>query len=1089
MQRGDAPRGGAVELHRGPRATEAALLAAVVPLAAEARAAKGDPARLRALLAAPIRVVVPSRSLREHVAARLARALGGAGVGLVVQTLRGLAYDVLLRARAPVRGGDSLFPILVRRQAAREPALRRALHELHDGYGVVAGSVGDLLDAGLEAHHVEALLEWLGSRAPGALGERAQALVRVAAATLTELGALGLEHRSGLFRRAETLLAEAPALLPSRALLVHGYADATGVQADLLERLRSLGARILVDQPESPVAPGELDAGAAFTDRLLARLGGPPRAGGHAPEASIALFRAPGAQAEVREVAERIARHVHEEGAAPESIGVVARDLAEYGAAVRTHFARLGVPFSGGPGRAAVEGPEAWPARALEVLLREREGTHCDRWLDAGDWLSPLRSRDLRLALHALGVGRLKDVASLEPSAILGDRDHYLLPVRRGLAPAGGAEEAEREETGPAAGDLRGCGAPRRGLARGVLEDAVGRARRLVESLRAWPELDRLDRHLERLRGLTDELGWKAGTAGRAEWLAELRRVEEEVGPERELERGELALLVERATRLVGAEPLGGAGAGVAVLEVTEARGRSFEHLYVLGLNRDRFPRAIVDDPLLPDALRIGLLELLPDLPVKRRGFDEERYLFAQLCAASPRVTLSWQEVSDDGKERAPSPLVVRLLLARGAADPPLVPPVLSPRRSGPAPAHELAVRAGLAGAASAHRGLLAAAWGETRHALGLGSEAPEPTALAAARAAVLGELDPSGPGRRALGPYFGFLGSLPLEDDPPAVTRLEALARCPWQAFLERVLRLEPLPDARVELPSLDARAIGNALHRVLERIVAEAGAPIGGALEPDAPTFTVPWPAPPALEAFIEEAASAVLREEGVALRGMARVLAARVRPLLEAIRRADWPGGVREGVLGGELRGAAELAGASGGVRLVAFRADRADREKDALLITDYKSGKPPEGASEAARRAARGELLQAAAYARARAPGGAVGRYLYAKAGGAPAVAALADASDPALGAAFERAAGALLDLAGARVFFPRLIDAGRVPRRCREWCQVSEACRQHDTDARHRLGDWAEEARRAPARALSPAERAARDVWWLGRDEA
>ena len=38
------------------------------------------------------------------------------------------------------------------------------------------------------------------------------------------------------------------------------------------------------------------------------------------------------------------------------------------------------------------------------------------------------------------------------------------------------------------------------------------------------------------------------------------------------------------------------------------------------------------------------------------------------MLSASPRVTLSWQAVTDDGKERTPSPLVERLRLADPAA-------------------------------------------------------------------------------------------------------------------------------------------------------------------------------------------------------------------------------------------------------------------------------------------------------------------------------------------------------------------------------------------------------------------------------------
>ena len=41
---------------------------------------------------------------------------------------------------------------------------------------------------------------------------------------------------------------------------------------------------------------------------------------------------------------------------------------------------------------------------------------------------------------------------------------------------------------------------------------------------------------------------------------------------------------------------------------------------------------------------------VLPDVPIKKRGEDEERYLFAQLLAAAPNVTVSWTECDDDGK-------------------------------------------------------------------------------------------------------------------------------------------------------------------------------------------------------------------------------------------------------------------------------------------------------------------------------------------------------------------------------------------------------------------------------------------------------
>jgi hypothetical protein len=329
-------------------------------------------------------------------------------------------------------------------------------------------------------------------------------------------------------------------------------------------------------------------------------------------------------------------------------------------------------------------------------------------------------------------------------------------------------------------------------------------------------------------------------------------------------------------------------------------------------------------------------------------------------------------------------------------------------------------------------------------------------------------------------------------------VTRLEAVARCPWQAFLQRVLRLEPLPDARVALPSLGLHVIGNVLHGVLERIVAAAGAPAGAPLDPAGPVHDVPWPPPAELGALLEAEARRAVREEGIALPGLARVLAARVAPYLEEVRRLDWPEGVRRGVLGAELVGAARLVDDTGRARSVPFRADRADRGARALELTDYKSGKPahegvkgePKRLEKLVAKVGPGEWLQAAAYAHAALPGGAVGRYLFANPatpGGAGPQAVSQDA--PGVAGAFASSVRALLRLADARAFIPRLLDAGQVPIRCREWCEVSEACSQHDTASRHRLADWSDDARAQDTARLSDAERAALGVWWLGREEA
>jgi RecB family exonuclease len=499
------------------------------------------------------------------------------------------------------------------------------------------------------------------------------------------------------------------------------------------------------------------------------------------------------------------------------------------------------------------------------------------------------------------------------------------------------------------------------------------------------------------------------------------------------------------------------------VLSVVESRARTFEHLFVLGLNRDRFPRPIVDDPLLPDTLRLRLAEMLPDVPVKSRGFDEERYLFAQLCSAAPDVTLSWQEVSDDGKERAPSPLVQRLLLANPdlAQDAELVGDVLAERPGALVPDWERGVRCGLRGDRSGLR--------------------PE-------RARVVAELDAPFESQPRLGPYFGWTG--PLGDATDLyVTRLEAMARCGWQEFLERVLGLEPLPDARIALPSLDARLIGSVVHDVLEKIVTDAGVPARLELDPLAPGHDVPWPEASALDALLLDAASRVLRAEGIPMPGFADVLARRARDPLERARALDWPSGVLRDVLGAESKGAAQLIGDGGRELRVLFRADRVDRAGSDLLLTDYKTGQPSymsvkkQATRHAKLLAAIGEgtALQGAAYARVD-PGEGIarGRYLSLKEGAEAPCDVEVAGDDAAMQERFEETVRVLWAQRAVGSFLPRLVGkGGEIPTRCKEWCEVRDACLQHDTRSRHRLRAWADESS-----SVGPADEAARRGWRL-----
>ena len=1086
-------------------------------------------------MALPVRVVVPSRSLRAHVAAAIARDRSAAGV--LIQTLHGLAFEILERAGEAAPRGLPFTEILSQRHAAKEPSLRSGLGDLVDGYGGAAATVRDLLDAGLEPVHADAALEALSLDgayvASRAAVERARALVRVAARTEEEMERRDLGALGSLLRRASDLLETNPAdierVLPARAVLIHGFADATGVAADLLQSLlRRRQAVLVLDRP--PAWQGE-GVESAFTERLAARLSPvaqmeeapPPPLADVAPP-RVERFQAAGAGAETREVARRI-RALLDAGARPEGVGIVARDWTSSRLPLALHLRRLGVPFSA-PGTRGALGPAGRGVRAFLELLRRGEDVPADRWLDAVDptgGISGIAAVDLRLAFASLGAGRLRDVAALRPDLFLkAESDSFPLPVRHGLREA--AREGEETDVDEGVKEVH---AVRRRVAGERIRAAVRLAGRVRERLAGWPEEALAADHLARLRALlVQELGWREGDGP---IFAAMEALAREVPERFTLDREELRRLLSRELEEAGTADLGGKGGGVQVLSAMEARGRTFEHLFLIGLNRDVFPRGVREDPLLPDDLRRVLQRVLPDVPVKLAGFDEERWLFAHLLSASPAVTLSWQSVDEDGKALSPSPLL-RDFAAGGDAV--RVPPLWSREAAGQGPrtAGERAVLAALHGPRSGLGRVLPLALGEVgplpcpppRSRVGEGATShPRNTAssgegggslsreagdgrgggffssLSAARLAILDELDPDlrtpeGRAARArLGPYYGFVGAMTDHARDPRrrelwVTQLEAMASCPWQVFLQKLLRLEPTPDPLEMAPGSDPLLLGNLAHKVLERIVREAG---GGKDKDEA--VAVPWPAERDLETWLLQEAAQLLAEEGVFLPGLARALAEQVRPRLDAARDSDWAEGPLP-VLRVEDEGSLEIRDDEGRVRSIRFRADRVDLlESGALRRTDYKTGKPISMAKrEEVRRRGflekvrAGTHLQGVAYGLASEQ--AVGRYLFLR----PDVEARvfeAGPDDRDFAEAFQETVRAVLSVWDAGAFFPRVVDpAGRgEPGRCKV-CEVAEACVRGDSGARLRLFEWAEGMQSSTNQGGEPApgEGALLQVWRL-----
>ena len=1109
---------GTVWLSPGAQATAEKIIADIDALLPRSAALLGQ-------LGEPVLCVVPSAALQLHYSALLSAQ--GPRLGLRVLTLYALATEVLAYHGEIPRRGAEMARVLARRFAAEEPVLAADLEHLSDGYSAAVESVRDLLSAGFEPIHLEATDELLSNtsaeeaaiaaalglplpaasstKKDGTAEQRAAAVLRVAAQVYETLDLLKVGDRSWVFRRAAELLVTTPPL--ARAVRVAGFAEASGLMSDFIEGLmRWWGAEIVIDRPADPAAPWREDAGVIWADRLVDRLRGVGEVVAlerENPPPERALFDAPGTAAEVREVARRV-RALLDGGAVAERIGVVARVVEPFRPVLWRELRRLGIPFSG----LEAVGSDSVEARRVGALLdviMQGDEARADRWLEACGWLTStrgederdqnrLRRADLMLALSAAGASRLHEVAAVIPASE--DAGGVSLPVREGM-----------RDDGP----VGGVRVRKRSLPLDRLHYARQRAASLCAFWSAWPEKAPLQVHVRLLRSLLiDELVWSGEPIAAREVFdaaGEMLRVHEKTLT---ITLDEFRLLCASHLRPIGRAPLGGQGGGVQVLSAVEARGLTFEHLFVVGLNRDIFPHRAPEDALLPDQMRRRLQVLVPTLPLRLQMYMGERHLFAWLHTATRNLTLSWQRMDEDGKPIVPSPLVERLRWSQAGTveaqeeAPPLHSGLVPP---GPELAFDAAIRAGLHGSRERFAAVLAVALAERRPPEL--SEA-ELDAAAAARLRILEALepDPRSEASGELDPFSGLVGPMFDDLDPRRnalyITALEKTARCPWQSYLLQVLRVEPVPDPAHNLPHVEKWMLGDLVHRVLELVVQdalgqEAAARTELTVALKLGPVEVSWPDEAALESAVLRAAREVTRLLGLNLPGMVLVLRDMALPFLTVAREIDWPDRhSRLPVLGVEIEG--EVPASAGG-RPVFFKADRADLHRGQLRLTDYKTGRPIDRGRRAEtrernflRQVRSGQRLQASTYTLARAPGvGArLGRFLFLD----PETEAHSrdfsvEDSDPdfidATGAAFS----AVIAGWDRGLFFPRLVDPrGRRQSPACKTCDVRQACRLGDSGYRQRLTGWVQRHTNDFKAGGGPemfGGRALLRLWWLGED--
>lgn len=189
---------------------------------------------------------------------------------------------------------------------------------------------------------------------------------------------------------------------------------------------------------------------------------------------------------------------------------------------------------------------------------------------------------------------------------------------------------------------------------------------------------------------------------------------------------------------------------------VLQFRGRTVDHLFVIGMQDDVFPQRRIEDPLVPDAERARIsLRQIGD------GAEEEKLLFQLLLDSAQQVRCTYATGDGFGKVLRPSRFI------RGG---PAIPPVQSAAEQAGVPVLQRQLQ------------LLAKA------------------------------------GTRS--PFDGYIPRLNVEAKLPALspTQLEDFGECPQKFLLKHILGVEDLehPEREIQVHHRDK---GTLDHRVLER------------------------------------------------------------------------------------------------------------------------------------------------------------------------------------------------------------------------------------------------------------------------------
>jgi ATP-dependent helicase/DNAse subunit B len=520
------------------------------------------------------------------------------------------------------------------------------------------------------------------------------------------------------------------------------------------------------------------------------------------PGERMALLAAPGVYRECEEIGRRI-RTLMEGGTDPAAIAVLFRDIEPHGSMLEDVCRRFAIPVSYRRGAPLATSPLVRACLApftviLSRLNREELLALCkSSYLGIGDALPPDAIEEVLLAANYIDetLGTAEDAIGRRAAAL---RRREIEPVR---------EERVLRVLRPLLAELRrfkGDKPLREFIA--LLENFVATHRVYRQGLEAADrralkrDASAITLFQQVLRGLETDLA----TLGMAE---------------RKFSPADFLRLLHEG--MAGVYLAGERRAGVAIMTFHDARGLSFPHLFIGGLNEGICPKSHSGHPLFKDSDKARCQSTMGGKPFRsaaEKGLEEPLLFYLAMGCAETSLTFSYSYVDSRGNTMLRSPFLDEVL-----AVVPLAEEREPVNRITPEPPACLE-REELLNSLAARR------W----FTLPAGTEFPLPDTLAriAATAAIEEERERffSGVGPAGCAPaattHTGFLSREDIRAElrefyaSPAgnsfaPTTLEEYGVCPFRYFLRRLLRVLPVEKPDLELEVRDA---GSLVHEILQ-------------------------------------------------------------------------------------------------------------------------------------------------------------------------------------------------------------------------------------------------------------------------------